>query len=396
VATDPLKILMIAPTPYFSDRGCHVRILEEARALRDLGHAVHICTYHLGRDMAGIPTSRTPAVPWYRKESAGPSWHKPYLDLLLFFKAWQVARHFRPDTLHAHLHEGAFLGFFLKKLLRIPLVFDCQGSLTAELVDHAFVKKGSLLFRLFYSLERRINSGADHIVTSSTPTAQLLLDHFALPSARVTPVVDGVDADDFRPGLDGASLRRELALPEGKRLVVYLGAMSEYQGVDLLLESIQILTAGRDDLHFLLMGYPEEGYRTKAAALGMAGTVTFTGRIDYGRAARYLCLGEIAVSPKLARTEANGKLFNYMACALPTVVFDTPVNREILGETGVYAAYGDAQNLALQIGAILDDPARLQALSLAVRQKAVREYSWGARGEELAAVFRKIRQGLDE
>ena len=80
-----MKILMVAPTPYFSDRGCHVRIFEEARALRALGHNVSICTYHLGRDQDGVPTYRTLRVPWYSKQSAGPSWHKPYLDILLFF-----------------------------------------------------------------------------------------------------------------------------------------------------------------------------------------------------------------------------------------------------------------------------------------------------------------------
>src|SRR5512146_1473140 len=140
-----LRVLMLAPTPYFADRGCHVRIYEEARALIDLGHEVCIVTYHLGRDMAGIPTVRIPPVPWYRKLSAGPSWHKPYLDILLFFKALAAARRFRPHVVHAHLHEGAFLGIFLKKLLHLPLLFDCQGSLTAEMLDHGFIRKGSLL-----------------------------------------------------------------------------------------------------------------------------------------------------------------------------------------------------------------------------------------------------------
>ena len=75
-----LRVLMIAPTPYFADRGCHVRIYEEARALTKLGHEVCIVTYHLGRDMPGVRVVRTPAVPWYGKLEAGPSWHKPYLD----------------------------------------------------------------------------------------------------------------------------------------------------------------------------------------------------------------------------------------------------------------------------------------------------------------------------
>ena len=42
------RVLMIAPTSFFADYGCHVRILEEARALQAAGHAVTIATYHNG------------------------------------------------------------------------------------------------------------------------------------------------------------------------------------------------------------------------------------------------------------------------------------------------------------------------------------------------------------
>jgi glycosyltransferase involved in cell wall biosynthesis len=390
VATDPLKILMIAPTPYFSDRGCHVRILEEARALRDLGHAVHICTYHLGRDMAGIPTSRIPAVPWYHKESAGPSWHKPYLDILLFFKAWQVARHFRPDIVHAHLHEGAFIAAFLKPLLKIPVVFDCQGSLTGELVDHRFVRRGSLLFRVFHALESWINRRADHIVTSASPTVELLRREFGLVPDRITAVVDGVDAGAFVKQVDQSGLARELGLPKDRPVVVFLGAMNAYQGVDLLLGVIRRIAARRADLHFLLMGYPEGDYAEKARNLGLGEVVTFTGRIPYDKAASYLNLGAIAVSPKLSKSEANGKLFNYMACGLPTVVFDTPVNREILGDVGVYVPYGDAEAFACAIEALLDDSERRLRLSRELRERTVAEHSWSRRTEDLSAIYRRL------
>src|SRR5205823_13874044 len=45
---ESLRVLMIAPTSFFSDYGCHVRILEEARGLQGCGHRVVICTYHHG------------------------------------------------------------------------------------------------------------------------------------------------------------------------------------------------------------------------------------------------------------------------------------------------------------------------------------------------------------
>ena len=31
------KVLALAPTPFFSDRGCHIRIYEESKALKRLG-----------------------------------------------------------------------------------------------------------------------------------------------------------------------------------------------------------------------------------------------------------------------------------------------------------------------------------------------------------------------
>ena len=43
-----LNVLMVAPTSFFSSYGCHVRIAEEADALRWLGHRVTVVTYHNG------------------------------------------------------------------------------------------------------------------------------------------------------------------------------------------------------------------------------------------------------------------------------------------------------------------------------------------------------------
>ena len=385
-----MKILMIAPTPYFSDRGCHVRIYEEAKALVNRGHEVVICTYHLGRDIGDMPIVRIPSIPWYKKRSAGPSWHKLYLDALLLISAWRVARRLAPDVIHAHLHEGAFVGYFLKKRFGIPLVLDCQGSLTGELVDHSFVRKGGWLYRLFRAVEELIDQGADHVVTSSAPAAEMLVTDFNMPAQRVTAVGDGVDVDEFVPLPPAVSLRQRLGLPAEIPIVVYLGVMTEYQGMDLLLEAIKLLHERGCRLHFLLMGYPEGSYRRRAEELGIASMTTFTGKIDYAHAGEYLCLGTLAVSPKRSKTEANGKLYNYMACGLPTVVFDTPVNREILGETGVYVDNGGAEALADQIAALAEDKKRLADLAVRVREKVLDAHSWHAVSDRIESVYRNV------
>lgn len=351
----------------------------------ELGQEVRIVTYHLGRDMPGIPTDRIPRIPWYRKLAAGPSWHKPYLDILLFFKALQAARQFKPDLIHAHLHEGAFIGIFAKWFLKVPLLFDCQGSLTAELTDHGFCRKGLLLHRAFRLLEGFINRRADFILTSSSVGAREL-GSWGVPEGKVQALIDAVDTEIFRPYPQDEA-RRALGLPLHTPLVVYLGVLNQYQGIEILLESAAILQRRGEPLHFLIMGFPEEKYRRMAAELGIAEQVTFTGRIDYGKAPLYLSAGDIAVSPKISLTEANGKLFNYLACALPTVVFDTPVNREILGEAAVYASFGDAADLAYKLDGLMQDHGRRDELAKKARERSELEHSWQVRGRELLDIY---------
>jgi glycosyltransferase involved in cell wall biosynthesis len=384
-----LKILMLAPTPYFADRGCHVRIYEEARALRKQGHDVRIITYHLGRDMPGIPTIRTLRIPWYSRLEAGPSLHKLYLDVLMFFKAAMYIPDFRPDLIHAHLHEGAFIGYFLKKLSGIPLLLDYQGSLTGECIDHGFFRAKSLIAGIFSNIERMINGFADRIITSSTAGAINLVNKWGVPQKDVTPLIDAVDTDIFCPAPQHPG-REAIGIPPNTFVVAYLGILSRYQGTDLLLDSIELLKQGGIKAYFLIMGFPDERYRAEAQARGLSDMIHFTGRLDYKDAPLMLSAADIAVTPKLSPTEANGKIFNYMACGLPVVAFETQVNREVLGDTGCYANYGDAADLAAKIADLASDGETRQHISELVRIRAVRDHSWHSRGKLLSEVYQTL------
>lgn len=383
---------MLAPTPFFADRGCHVRIYEEARAVQQKGIRVEIVTYHIGRDIPGVTIHRIPPIPWYSKLEAGPSWHKPYLDILLFFKALSVARRLKPDLIHAHLHEGALVGALLKKMLGIPMVFDCQGSLTGEMLDHGFMSQKSFTNRVFGCLERFIDNRADQIITSSTLAADDMKHRWGVPDRLVTALTDGVNTEEFISGA-GESVKRELKLPEDRPVIAFLGLFNRYQGIDLLMEVIRILKERMVKVHFLLMGFPDESYRRLATEMAVDDMITFTGKIDYKRAPQYLCAADIAVSPKISLTEANGKLFNYLACALPCVVFDTPVNREILGDVGIYARFGDAVDFADKLQALMADAGIMATLARLGREKALAEHSWHARGDRLKLVYQSVLDG---
>ena len=183
-----LRVLMIAPTSFFSDYGCHVRILEEARGLQAQGHRVVICTYHNGNPVDGLTIRRCLGVPGVDRAVVGSSRHKLYLDAALTARTIGTALAFRPHLIHAHLHAGALIGGALSRLLRRPLVFDYQGSLTAEMIDHRFLRRDSLLYRPTALLEDIANRAADTIITSTANAANLLVEQFGIPAGRVRTV----------------------------------------------------------------------------------------------------------------------------------------------------------------------------------------------------------------
>ncbi len=401
---DRFSVLKIAPTFFFADYGCHVRILEEIRVLQSMGHRPVLCTYPSGQDVEGIEIRRAACGPWAPGVKVGPARRKLYLDPLLGLTAARVAAEVKPDIVHSHLHDGALLGFPVSRAVRAPLVFDFQGSLTGEMLDHGFLSRGSPLYHPWRLLERTINRMADAIITSTANSASLLVKKFGCPSRKVFTVADCVNTDMFVPrwmagvpdghGDELESLRRRLGVPPGYKVVVYLGLLQEYQGISHLLRAAREVAARHLDVHFLVMGYPGlEKYKNMADELGISNRVTFPGRVPYHLAPLHLALGDVAVSPKMSETEGNGKLLNYMAMGLPTVTFDTPVSREILGDLGVYARTGDHHALAGELEALLFDERAARLLGERLRARAVARYSWRRSGELIQQIYEKLGVG---
>jgi glycosyltransferase involved in cell wall biosynthesis len=393
-------VLMIAPTSFFADYGCHVRIWEEIKALQKIGHRLVLATYHNGDDMPGVDIRRSWDVPWLKRAMVGSSRHKIYLDAALSWRSLRVALRSRPTIIHAHLHEGALIGAVLKRILGVPLVFDYQGSMTSEMLDHRFLTRDSPLYLPLARLERLINGQADAVLTSHTNAASLLLQDGSVAPERLHTVIDSVNTERFRP-FDGSpaweaqrrELRAQLGIPEGRRLVVYIGLLAPYQGTDVLIQAASLLAPQLPDAHFLVMGYPDPAsYRAYAASLGVADRVTLPGRVLYRDLHSYLALGDVAVAPKMSMTEGSGKIPNYMAMGLPIVTFETPVSREYLGEAGIFAAYGSAEDLAAKIRQALDRPQWAAGLGALGRARAVRDLSWTRAARQIDAIYSDLLQ----
>jgi glycosyltransferase involved in cell wall biosynthesis len=393
--SDRWRILMIAPTSFFADYGCHVRILEEVRALTSRGHVVRICSYHNGDDVPGVDIHRSVDVPWLKRAEVGSSRHKAYLDVALFIESMRQAIAFKPDVIHGHLHEGALIGSVIGRILRKPVVFDYQGSLTEEMLDHGFIRQRGKREALFRFIERRI----DHLPAAIVPSGIAAFEHLKRSAAspdRVTLIHDGVNTRQFDPDAyydARRDTRARLGIPCDAPVVMYLGLLAEYQGTPLLIDAVRILLARRPDVFVVIAGYPgAEYYAGLAKDMPVDGHVLFPGRVPYHQAAALLAAGDVAVAPKMSATEGNGKLFNYMAMQLPTVAIDTPTNRAILGELGHLVPANDPAALAAAIEVALSDSDHER---VALRQRILEQFSWDDRVVDLERVYHRILHRAD-
>jgi glycosyltransferase involved in cell wall biosynthesis len=79
-----------------------------------------------------------------------------------------------------------------------------------------------------------------------------------------------------------------------------------------------------------------------------------------------------------------------MACGLPTVAFDLPMNREVLGPLGIYAAEQSSEALADALVAALADPVYSAALGRQLRAAALRDHTWSLAAEKLERVYEQV------
>jgi len=390
-----MKILVIAPTPFFSDRGTHIRILEEALALEKLGHQITIVTYHIGRDIENEIETKIDVrrirrwLFWYKKLEAGPDWQKIILDLMLIRKAFDLARTQKPDIIHGHLHEGILIGWIVQKMLfwrKMKLVADIHGSLTGEMVSHGYLKNG--LHKIFGTIEKFINCLGDSTITSSWEGATGIKNCKNRKPAEV--VLDGINLDSFQIQKTKAEIRHELELPREKLIVTYTGGLVSNKGVNILLAAILYVLERRPDTFFLIGGFPDHQVKNFMQKNKLENSVRLVSPLDYFHLPEFLLSADIAIDPKSTDTlQASGKMLNYMAAGLPVVCFDKLNNHEYLGEGGYFSKEESAKGIAEGILYFVNRPYEIKEKG-ELNKITAKNFSWDKSVEKIDAIYKNL------
>jgi glycosyltransferase involved in cell wall biosynthesis len=357
-----MKILMLAPEPFFQPRGTPISVYFRTTALTALGHEVDLVTYPLGEDvrMAKLKIFRLPNFLRLRKIRIGPSVAKIPLDAALTLKALGRVLHSRYDLIYSH-EEAAFPGVLLSKLARIPHLYDMHSSLPQQLENFEFTRS-PLLKRLFARMERFIlrNSNAV-IVICPDLMDKVRAEGFGNKAILIENVLD-FPAPETAPG-EFERMKRELA-PGGEKIILYAGNFGPYQGVDLLIKAAVHIR--EKTVLVLLGGSPDEraGLEAKTAGLGLAGKVVVLDRVAPTRVPLYVQAADVLVSPRMSGTNTPLKIYSFLKSGKPLVATRLYTHTQVLDDTISVLVEPTPEAMAAGLDFALTDPeARRRAYS---------------------------------
>jgi hypothetical protein len=159
-----MRILMIAPQPFFTPRGTPFSVRGRIQALVSLGHSVDLVTYHAGENVSlpGLHIFRTPRIPWVRNIPIGPSFIKIFLDVLLFGLAVNKLFSRSYDVIHTH-EEAGLIGAFFARFARAQHLYDMHSSLPQQFTNFNAYNYFPIV-KVFEMLERFVVRRADAVI----------------------------------------------------------------------------------------------------------------------------------------------------------------------------------------------------------------------------------------
>jgi glycosyltransferase involved in cell wall biosynthesis len=387
-----MKILMIAPEPFFEPRGTPISVYQRLQALSVMHYEVDLLTYHLGQDVSipGVVVHRGPDVPFIKKVKPGPSWAKAFLDILLFCRAVVLLCKNRYDVIHSH-EEAAFLSVLLSKVFCTRHIYDMHSCLPQQLASLARWNRW-LFIKLFEMLERWVINTCDAVITIGVDLEGRAM---AINAEVKTVLIHNlpVHINEARANHTSARKLKEKMRLDGKLPVMYTGNFQSYQGLDLLLKSAKIVKEHEPSVSFLIVGgdpQQVEYWRNQSSAYGVEDSVLFTGTVPLAEAIAYLDVAEILVSPRTEGTSMPLKIYSYLHSGKPIVATDVAAHSQVLNAEIAVLVAPTEEAFANGILTLAQSPDLRRELGLRAQEFARERFNSADYVAKLERVYREL------
>jgi glycosyltransferase involved in cell wall biosynthesis len=329
-----MKILMIAPEPFFEPRGTPISVYQRLQAISTLGHEVDLVVYPIGKDIEiqGVRIIRSPQIPFIKDIKIGPSLAKLFLDLFMFLKCIKLMQMKKYDLIHSH-EEASFFSVILASFFQTLHLYDMHSSLPVQLKNHRkkVWRPFGMLFRM---LEKWVLRKCDAVFTIGadlTMHVRKINPHVPLLMVENLPLQ--ANGNNNKEGLIKKT-NHNINI-NGRLPIIYTGSFESYQGLDMLFESAYILKEQIPHILFVLVGGSAlqiERCKDQIKGLQLDDLVYFTGRVPPDEAIAYIESAAVLVSPRIDGMSVPLKIYSYLYSGKPIVATNITAHKLVLND----------------------------------------------------------------
>ena len=303
------------------------------------GHiAIDLICYHEGLDLniPGVNVERInpPAfIRFFLKDiPPGISVKKIICDLLFAFKVLCLLfkkRKNQYQLIHA-VEESVFIAVLVKAIFSIPYIYDMDSSLAMQLIEKwPWLKPLAPVFTWFERLAVRNSMAVAPVCDALGVIAEshgakhmvLLRDISLLLNESAGPV----------------GLREELNLSQKANLLLYVGNLESYQGIDLLIESFAFLKGdSASNWYLIIIGGSDKDlryYRSKIDKIGKSSKIFLLGPRPLAKLGSYIRQADILVTPRVKGNNTPMKIYSYMHSGVAILATRLPTHTQVLDDS---------------------------------------------------------------
>ncbi len=346
-----MRVLVVAPQPFFSPRGTPIATKFLVEELVNLGYQVDILTFHLGEDLflKNVNIIRTPNFSFIRHIPIGFSIYKIFCDIFLIYKFFILLLKKDYEVVHA-IEESIFPAVVFSKIFKFKLIYDMDSRLffpsIKKTIRSVFIEK-FVVFSL-----KVIMKIPDVILVPSENLRRYVICNIK-KDANVTVIRDYPLI--FRSCKE--DLRKKFNIGDDK-LFIYTGNLYWYQGVEYVLQVLSrikyknykfvIIGGNKDDI---------ERFKKLINKYELKENVFFLGTKPLKYLLYYLVQADYLVAPRISSGATPMKIMYYKLTGIPVIASSISSHVEILdGKSTLFFNFHD-NSLQTIFTEILNDKA---------------------------------------
>lgn len=166
------------------------------------------------------------------------------------------------EIIHARSLIPAVMGFFLKKIYNVKLLFDIRGFTIDEKVDSGRLKKDSFLFKVLKNLDNFIYKNSDYIVSLTYKAKDIIHKDLNIPEDKISVIPTCANKNIFK--IMSEKEKNDFKLSLGYNLddiiIIHTGTVSGWYDFEKEVVLMKNLMGKNNQIHFLILNKNEHKF----------------------------------------------------------------------------------------------------------------------------------------